>query len=323
MAGSNWVIKQGDTLPLFTDTLTLSDGTVPDMSGATVQFVIRNAQMTPVSLSGIASIVEPSTGAVQYAPTATDTSSPGSYYTSWIVTFPSGDQMTFPTIGYESLEVEPSITGGSIPQLLVDLETVKRYPGMSIPANDRHLDTRLTDFIQAVRPLIEQITGPILPTIFEEWHDGGQNYIMLRRRPSTGFGTTPVLNLIACSEYNGPIEWPLAIVASPDQGQMYSCMLDTRLGRVVRRTAGGGVQPFPYQPEAVHVVYQAGQAEVPYNVREAALELIRVNWQTTQPVGRGRGTQVDSLETGVPLGFYIPRRVRELLSPMQKAPSIA
>lgn len=321
MADSDWVIKQGDVFPVFSDTLTLSDGTVPNIS--TLQFVMRNAQMQPVTLTGTPAVVNPTTGAVQYAPTVGDTTASGSYLASWVAELVGGGQMTFPTVGYLSVEIEPSLSGTSIPQLLVDLETVKRYPGMSIPANDRHVDTRLTDFILAVQPLIEHVTGPILPTIFEEWHDGGQDYLQLRHPPSVGYGTTPVLDLIACSEYNGPIEWSLAGVASPDQGQMYSYQLDTRLGRVVRRTAGGGVQPFPYMPQSIHVVYRAGQSEVPRNVRLAVCESVRLYWQTVQPVGTGRKTQSDQMDLGPTTISVLPPSVERLLKPTRRHPSIA
>ena len=81
---------------------------------------------------------------------------------------------------------------------------------------------------------------------------------------------------------------------------------------------------FPLAPQSVHVVYEAGQAVVPPNVYEATLELIRVNYQTTQQVGRGRRTVADDQEpTGPHLGFFMPNRVRELLGPTRRAPSIA
>lgn len=317
-----WQCKQGDDALTFRDALTYSDGSPADLTGATVALVMRNlAAATPVFLSGAGVVSDPSGGTVQYKPSAEDTALAGDYTSTWIVSFSDGTVMTFPSLGYIAITIEPAMD--SEPQMFVDLETIKRYPGMSIEANDRHLDVRLIDFIQAVQPLIEHVTGPILPTIFEEWHDGGQNYIQLRHRPSVGYGTTPVLDLIACSEYNGPIEWPLAVIQSPDQGQMYSCQLDARLGRVVRRTAGGGVQPFPYQPEAVHVVYQAGQTTVPANVRLAVCESVRLYWQTVQPIGTGRRNAADQLNLGPASISVLPPSVERLLQPTRRHPSVA
>jgi hypothetical protein len=112
-------------------------------------------------------------------------------------------------------------------------------------------------------------------------------------------------------------------VQSPDQGQMYSCQLDIRLGRVVRRTAGGGVQPFPYMPQAVHVVYQAGQAAVPANVRLAVCESVRLYWQTVQPVGTSRRNEADQLNMGPTTISALPPSVARLLQPTRRHPAIA
>jgi hypothetical protein len=97
----------------------------------------------------------------------------------------------------------------------------------------------------------------------------------------------------------------------------------------VRRTAGGAVQPFPAMPQSVHVIYQAGQSTVPSNVYEGTLELIRVNFQHTQQALRAPGpfplvddgSVVGSI--GPSMGFFVPNRVRELLSPTRRFPSLA
>lgn len=205
---------------------------------------------------------------------------------------------------------------------LVTLAEVKGRLGIQ-PSNTTR-DEEISLLIEAVTPLIEHKTGPIVPRRFEEWHEGGNTYIMLRRRPSTFPGTSPILRLVACSEYLGPIEWPLAIIASPDQGQLYSCMLDSKLAMVVRRTAGGGVQAFPNQPQAVHVVYEAGQETVPPNVKVALMEALREFWQSTQQVGRGRQTVAEAEESGgLSLPYLIARHALEMISPMKRAPSIA
>jgi len=121
----------------------------------------------------------------------------------------------------------------------------------------------------------------------------------------------------------------LTIVQSPDLSQLYSCQLELRLGRVVRRTAGGGVMPFANQgPQSVHVIYEAGQTVVPDNVYEGTLELIRVNFQRTQQAMRSPGPYPAAddgagMEMGRPMGFMIPGRVRELLAPTRRHPGIA
>lgn len=207
--------------------------------------------------------------------------------------------------------------------LLVGLSEVKEHAGVP-PANTSR-DSELERLIEAVTPLIEKQTGPIVCRKFDEWHDGGNTFILPRRRPATSLGTTPVFRLVACSEYMGPIEWPLAIIGSPDEGELYSCMLDPDLWRVVRRSAGGGVQPFPYGPEAVHVIYEAGQSEVPANVQVAVLEAIREFFQSTQAAGAGRHTVADAEEGSGPhsLPYSIARHALGMIEPMRRAPSLA
>jgi hypothetical protein len=75
------------------------------------------------------------------------------------------------------------------------------------------------------------------------------------------------------------------------------------------------------------VNYTAGYAAVPQNVRLGTLELLRVNWQQTQQGGRPQygsgGFGADDLVGYQVLGYFVPNRVRELLAPSRRAPSIA
>jgi len=320
---ADWTLKAGDTAIAISDELSYDDGSPVDLTGATVSFVVRgHASRTPFALTGRVIVDNAATGALHFEPSAQDTATtgPGLFAAGWSVAFSDSRVMSFPTVGNLWLSVEDNPANPSAPTL-VGLPDLKDY--LNIRSDDRTHDAKLIRFIHRVRPLIEAMTGPIIPTVYEEWHDGGQPHIGLRRRPSSGYGTSPVLTLVGCEEYRGPIKYPLDIVANPAQGSIYSCMLDST-GRVVRRTVGGGVIAFPPAPQSVHVVYEAGQAVVPPNIYEATLELIRVNYQTTQQVGRGRRTVADEPEPSGPhLGFFMPGRVRELLSPNRRAPSIA
>jgi hypothetical protein len=314
--------KQGDTALTFEDSLTYSDGSLADLTGAEVALIIRNlATSAPLSLSGSGLVLDAISGRVNYKPSSSDTSVSGDFTACWIVTFPNGTTMTFPSIGYIDVTIEPAVT--SLPQMLVDLETVKNYPGVNIAANDHRLDDRLIGFIEAARPLIEQITGPIIPTVYDEKYAGGNNTISLSHRPAVGYGTTPILNVMAVSEYVGPTEYPLANVADAALGSIYSFEVNERYGTITRRTSGGGTIAFPAGPNSVHVVYQAGQGVVPANVQDATLELVRMNYETTMAVGAGRRTQSDLDQPGPPLGFFMSRRVHELLSPTRRFPAIA
>jgi hypothetical protein len=180
-------------------------------------------------------------------------------------------------------------------------------------------DDELRRAIRTARPLIENIVGPVVAQTITEWHDGGAAAIQVRRRPSTALGTSPILTLLACTEYVGATAYELALVADPSRGSTYSVMIDP-IGTITRRTAGGGVGVFAGGPRSVKVVYVAGQSRVPANVYDAALELIRGAYQNTQPVGNGRRTVADELDAPqMRMSPYVER----MLAPNRRHPSIA
>lgn len=318
-------IKQGDTSPPFNQAILDQNGNRQDLTGATVNFVMRALTATTPVVNAAASVLDASSGMVQYTFTSAQTATPGLYSGVFTVVLPGGATYTYPNDGYLEISVQENIVSADGLEL-VSVADAKDY--LNIPSSDRTRDAKVLRYIRACRPVIEAITGPIIPTLFEEWHDGGQVYILLRRRPSFGYGTNPLLIVQAISEYNGPIEWPLALIASPDEGQLYSAMLEPQFGRVVRRTAGGGVQAFPNMPQSVHVWYTSGQSTIPDNVYEATLELLRVNFQQTQQGrpragGAGFGGGDDSEPVRTPFGFFVPGRVRELLGTNRRHPSLA
>lgn len=316
----DWIISQSDTLPVFTDQLTFSNGEDVNLEGATVKFIMRSQiAQEPIKLTGTTAVTHAHEGKVSFTCSAKDSSIVGNYMANWHVTFSGGETMTFPTVGYSSVQVQENLTspGG---QQLVSLPDLKIH--LNIPSNDRTQDARLIRWIEAVGPLVENICGPIRLIQREEWHNGGQYFIQLRKRPSTTFGTTPVMKLIACSEFKGPIEYNLSIIQDPAHGSIYSCFLEPLLGVVTRRTSGGGVMAFPPMAESVHVLYQAGQEVVPPNIYEAVLETAKLNWSSTMSVGRG-AMALSEEEQGPPMGFYMSRRILELMAPNKRHPSIS
>ena len=335
MTGPDFTFVQGDSGPTVTDTLTFSDGSIPNLTGATLQFQLRSlTQPAPLTtgstLTGTATITNLQTGGVQYTPTVADTSNPaGAYQAKWIVTYQSGQTQTFPTVGYLWGVIEPNLT--SEPQALVGLPDVKDYLNSFGLGPDRAHDSKLLHYIYAATPIIEGITGPIIVRTFDEWHQGGQFFIRLKRRPSYALGTTPILNVMACDEYRGPVKYTLQVIGEPTQASIYSVMLDPKPGILYRRTAGGGVLPFgagPFggaMPDAVHVTYQAGLASVPENIRLATLEAIREHYQNTLPTGMGSRAMTDEFDrsTGQSFSQILGRYVRSELGPMRRHPAIA
>jgi hypothetical protein len=201
----------------------------------------------------------------------------------------------------------------ALPTALVVLADAK--PHLNIPSTDTSHDTEIQGFIDAAQPIIEDVVGPVVPVSLDEWYDGGQTFIILRRRP--------LLSVEDVTEYWGPAAYVLAQVATPVLGTTFSYSWEPT-GRIVRRAAGGGVRSFPNGPQTVHVRYTAGRASVPANVRLATLELVHHNYQMTQQPGRPSFTGMpteDQLAT-TPSGFAIPTRVLEMLQAHRRAPNV-
>lgn len=313
------VWKQGDTAPVYKETFTKSNGGKYNIEGAAIALNMRSlTSSTPVTLTGATAVLNAVEGEVSFTPSFQDTGVPGDYMATWTVVFPGGSQLTFPTDGYLWITVEENLTHSGLQQL-ISLPEVKEVFG--IPPNDRVHDSQLVGLIEDVRPLIEEHTGPLLPQLFVERFDGGQNIISLTHTPSFGYGTTPILNLLGVSEFRGPIEYPLQIIQNPVYGGIYTCELDPRLGTITRRTAGGGVIAFLPGRNSVKVEYQAGQETIPANVRRACRETIRWWYQTTQAVGRGSLTQADS-EPQMPM-VSLPYHAVAMLNPTRRYPSLA
>jgi hypothetical protein len=313
---ADFTIKQGDVLPVLNDTLTYSDGSAVTLTGATVKFIMRSLTATLPTVNTTATIVSATAGTVKYAFSATDTATAGRYQGIWQVTFSSGQQMTFPTVGSLDISVEQNtVLASSTPQL-VSLGQVKDY--LNISNVDRARDEKIRTMLLGITPVVEAITGPIIQrTYTNEMHDGGTERIRLLH--------APVQNVISVTEYLANVEYRLQQVPQgrPDLGSMWSFMFEPDR-QIVRRSPGGGTQPFFGGTDSISVTYVAGLDAVPPNVTQAACELVRVHFQATQQ-GRPRpGINSYDDEPGTPvLGFFVPNRVRELLVPNRRHPSIA
>lgn len=111
---ADWTTKQGDSALSFDDTLTYSDGTAVNLTGATTTFVMQGLTSdVPLTLTGAVTVTDITHGGVSFQPTAADTAAAGSYMANWHVVFADTTIMTFPTNGYLWVEVQPSIAGQS------------------------------------------------------------------------------------------------------------------------------------------------------------------------------------------------------------------
>jgi len=196
------------------------------------------------------------------------------------------------------------------PTALVTLAETRAH--LNFTADTSH-DTELQGFIDDVQPVIEDIVGPVVNATFDEWYDGGAQVISLRHRP--------IVSVTSVTEYVGTSTYPLTQIATPDLGSTYSYTFEPG-GRLIRRSSGG-LRAFASGAGNVHVVYVAGRAAVPANVRLATLELIRHLYQLSQQGGRPSFGAAGEEGPWAPAGFAVPTRVIELLSPNRRHPSIA
>lgn len=315
----DFAIVQGQTIPTFKDTLTYSDGTLAEPES--VAFVLRAPTSSePLTLTGVATVVSKTAGTVQFAPSAADTASPGNYMACWEAKI-GGATMTFPTEGYLWVQVQPNL---KLTRRLIGVPEVKQ--ALYIQANDHIHDDLFEEYIEAATPMIENLTGPLLPKVYDEWHEGGHTMVKLRHAPSYGYGTSPVLFVMAVSEYRGPIEYNMSLIPTPTQGSVYSEMTHGELGVIVRRTSGGGSVPWPrdaqHPAQSVHVVYYAGQETTPANVKRAMIETIRWWHDTTQGAGRGSLNSGDPETFGRPF-VALPYHAEAMLGATRRPPVVA
>lgn len=202
---------------------------------------------------------------------------------------------------------------------LVTLAEAKAH--LNMPAADTTFDSELQGFIDMAQPLIENICGPIVTRSVTEWHDGGTGsrfLLVLRQRP--------VISITSITEYVGNVGQVLTPAASPDLAGNLSYTLEPETGTISRRVGAGTVYPFAWGEQNISVVYTAGYASTPANVRLAALELIRHLWQSTQQ--GGSRTAAAAFDTGTRpgpagMGYAVPNFVIELLQPHTRIPGIA
>lgn len=98
-------IKQNDTSPALVGQLFNPDGSNPDLTGATVKFIMRSSSGGAAKVDASATVVTASTGRVKYTWSAGDTDTVGEYEGEFEVTFSGGAVQTYPNKGYLKIEV--------------------------------------------------------------------------------------------------------------------------------------------------------------------------------------------------------------------------
>lgn len=173
---------------------------------------------------------------------------------------------------------------------IVSLQDVKawlRNPNPSAPSAD---DAAIQRVIDAAQLLVEGKVGITVPRLFDEYYNGGNYKIWLRR--------TPVLEIVSVTESYGPVSFNLedqppttgAIIdgtgnepAQTPAVHLWAYSLDVPgIGEVTRR--GPLNTPFPFVPgdRNIRVTYWAGRDPITASIQVATMELVAHLWQNSQ-----------------------------------------
>lgn len=206
-------------------------------------------------------------------------------------------------------------------EMLISLEGAKSY--LSLKGTTR-FDEDLREFVAGVTAVVEEIVGPVVTRVCDETYDGGS--------PTIGLLNNPVLSITSVTESYGSTYTRTLTAQVLDSGQpvdAYGYTIDLESGTLTRRVSGVAAA-FPLGRRNVHVVYRAGRAAVPYNVLQAAKDLMRINWQP-QNAGSGPGyvgpggidSDAGQDQGEMILGFFVPERVSQQLLPSRHSWGIA
>ncbi len=113
MSKPDFTIAQGDLLPSMLATLRFDDGTIADLTTATLvqaRFIHRvtEAIPSPVIITGAATVLSATDGTIRYDFVATQTDVEGDYNLVFRATFPGGFE-TFPNNGYLHLQITEAL----------------------------------------------------------------------------------------------------------------------------------------------------------------------------------------------------------------------
>jgi hypothetical protein len=151
---------------------------------------------------------------------------------------------------------------------IVTLADVKTY--CQIPAGDTTYDSILPWFIAAADKVIEFECDDILPTLYDERYDGGQETIFLRH--------CPIYEVSNVEEGWGWINYELDFIEVNSPAPVFSMFaysIDSIAnGEISRRSAGNVTIPFRPGDKNIRVTYSAGLEVIPGNIILAELQLV-------------------------------------------------
>lgn len=102
-------IKRNDLLPVLNAILYDKEGAVFDLSGGTVQFMMRPAGSSTLKVDSAATVVSATAGSVRYTWASGDTDTAGDYEAEFEYTSSGSKMETFPLTGYILVRVIPDL----------------------------------------------------------------------------------------------------------------------------------------------------------------------------------------------------------------------
>lgn len=208
----------------------------------------------------------------------------GRHTVRWVFTTPS-DAHT------DSFDVTPAASLG-----LLSMADAKRHLNLTSSTSDDEVRT----WIDATTEAVEWFVGPVVVrTVVEEYAGGG---------PVLALRSAPALSLTSVA----------AVLTGGTTYAVADLVLDEATGIVQRLDGGNFAGP-------LRVTYQAGRRVVPPSITRAAAIILQHLWRTQQGPARpqlGVG-DFDVTEPIPGLGYAIPNRATQLLSPYQLPPGVA
>lgn len=109
MPTESFYIKQSDTAPTISTTLTDGDDNAIDLTDASVRFHIAEPRGGRTIVDEQATIANETEGQVRYTWDDADTSHAGRYRAEFEVTYDNDDVETFPNVGYETIVIDQNL----------------------------------------------------------------------------------------------------------------------------------------------------------------------------------------------------------------------
>lgn len=107
----DFTIKQHDLLPEIAGVCKDADNVIPNITGSTVRFIMKDRTTGTNIIDAPATIVNGPGGIVKYSWANGDTDVAGSYHGEFEVTFPNGKPETFPNSKHKNIKIFPDLGG--------------------------------------------------------------------------------------------------------------------------------------------------------------------------------------------------------------------